>query len=218
MKKSVIFAALFCMLSSVSLFAQKAGDMYISGSIGMSGNNTKSVINNTSTKVPGGFQMNITPQFGIFVIENLEVHLGLGYQFSKTPSDIKTEESTNTSMFTITPGINYYFPIVDGKFYYTPGLDLSVGFGGSNYKTETTTNKLSNNTSFGLSLALVSFEFRPVEYFGISFHAGDLTYALNQEKLPQSGNSSVNIDAKYITNNVDFGLNLNATIGFRYYF
>ena len=94
MKKSVIFAALFCMLSSVSLFAQKAGDMYISGSIGMSGNNTKSVINNTSTKVPGGFQMSITPQFGIFVIENLEVHLGLGYQFSKTPSDIKTEEST----------------------------------------------------------------------------------------------------------------------------
>ena len=218
MKRIAIVCTLLCFLGVTALSAQNQGDMYISGSIGMNGSSSKLTAGNTTVKSPGGFQMSITPQFGIFVIENLEVHLGLGYQFSKTPSDIKTEESTNTSMFTITPGINYYLPIVDGKFYYTPGLDLSVGFGGSNYKTETTTNKLSNNTSFGLSLALVSFEFRPVEYFGISFRAGDLTYALNQEKLPQSGNSSVNIDAKYITNNVDFGLNLNATIGFRYYF
>lgn len=220
MKKSIILAVLTCMISSVSLFAQNAGDMYISGSIGMSGSNTKAVINNISTKTPGGFQMSITPQFGIFVIENLEVHLGLGYQFSKTPSDVSINESTNTGLFVIAPGINYYLPIVDGKFYYTPGLDIGVGFGSSNYKTETTTNRLANNTTFALSLALVSFEFRPVEHFGISFRAGDLTYGLEQMKQPQSGSSGsgLNLDTKYITNNIDFGLNLNATIGFRYYF
>ena len=125
--------------------------------------------------------------------------------------------STNINLFTITPGINYYVPIVEYKFYYTPGLDLSVGFGGTNYKTATSKEKLLSNTTFGISLALLSFEYRPLKHFGISFRAGDFTYGLNSMKSPQSddGNGTT---AKYNTNNVSFGLNLNATIGFRCYF
>ena len=136
MKKSLIFAAVICLLSTTVLKAQDPGNMYISGSISMAGNSTTAVYGTESSKEPGGFTMSLTPQFGIFVIENLEVHLGLGYSFTRDPEvDINSSgdqviNSTNINLFTITPGINYYVPIVEYKFYYTPGLDLSVGFGG----------------------------------------------------------------------------------------
>lgn len=189
----------------------------------MAGNSTTAVYGTESSKEPGGFTMSLTPQFGIFVIENLEVHLGLGYSFTRDPEvDINSSgdqviNSTNINLFTIIPGINYYVPIVEYKFYYTPGIDLSVGFGGTNYKTATSKEKLLSNTTFGISLALLSFEYRPLKHFGISFRAGDFTYGLNSMKSPQSddGNGTT---AKYNTNNVSFGLNLNATIGFRCYF
>lgn len=223
MKKSLIFAAVICLLSTTVLKAQDPGNMYISGSISMAGNSTTAVYGTESSKEPGGFTMSLTPQFGIFVIENLEVHLGLGYSFTRDPEvDINSSgdqviNSTNINLFTITPGINYYVPIVEYKFYYTPGLDLSVGFGGTNYKTATSKEKLLSNTTFGISLALLSFEYRPLKHFGVSFRAGDFTYGLNSMKSPQSddGNGTT---AKYNTNNVSFGLNLNATIGFRCYF
>ena len=59
--------------------------------------------------------MSITPQFGYFIIDNLELHLGLGYSFTKEPDDDKS--STNTSLFVINPGVNYYLPIVENKFF-----------------------------------------------------------------------------------------------------
>ena len=117
-------------------------------------------------------------------------------------------------MFFIQPGANYYLNVFDNRFFYTPGLDLGIGFGGRNYKTDNTKVKEANITQFSISLQLLSFEFRPVENFGISFRAGDLTYRFNQLKY-----TDVSLgEFKTNVNSFDFGFNFNAAIGFRYYF
>lgn len=208
MKKITIVFALVCLLGSTSAYAQYQGDMYISGSIGMSGSSSKQITGNTTVKSPGGFQMSISPQFGYFVIDNLEIHLGLSYNFSK--SVVNNTAFINTSTFALIPGVNYYLSIVDDRFYYTPGLNLGIGFGGVNGKEGAVKQKLGNVTTFSLSFSLLSFEYRPVDRFGISFRAGDMTYSFMQMKY--TDNSRVN------TNGFDLGLNLNASIGFRYYF
>ena len=133
--------------------------------------------------------MSITPQFGYFIIDNLELHLGLGYSFTKEPDDDKSST------------------------FYTPGLDLGIGFGAQNYIDDTSKEKLYGVTNFYVSLSLLSFEYRPVQNFGISFRAGDLTYSLMSYKQT-SGNETV----KMAVNNFNFGINLGASIGFRYYF
>ena len=135
MKKMLIVGLLSILSGLVCLSAQEKGDMYLSGSLGRSGGNSPSLSGGSTVKSPGGFSVSITPQFGYFVMDNLEIHLGLGYSFQKDPS-FGEESSTNISSFSIVPGINYYVGIVDGKFYYTPGRDLSVGSGGAKNKSE----------------------------------------------------------------------------------
>lgn len=208
MKKISIILALVCVMGSTAAYAQYQGNMYISGSIGMSGNSSRHISGNTTVKSPGGFQMSITPQFGYFVMDNLEVHLGLSYGFTKSVMDDNT--FVNTSIFSIIPGVNYYLGIVEGKFYYTPGLDLAIGFGGVSGKSGTVKQKLGGVTDFAISLSLLSFEYRPLDHFGISFRAGDMTYNFMQMKY--TDNSKTN------TSSFDLGLNLSASIGFRYYF
>ena len=200
-----------CIIGSTVMSAQNKGDMYISGSISMSGSSSKVALNSTSVKEPGGFMMSIAPQFGYFIIDNLELHLGLGYSFQKEPDDDKS--STNTSLFVINPGVNYYLPIVENKFFYTPGLDLGIGFGAQNYIDDTSKEKLYGVTNFYVSLSLLSFEYRPVQNFGISFRAGDLTYSLMQYKQTVGDETM-----KVSNNNFNFGLNLSTSLGFRYYF
>ena len=211
MKKIVLLSAVLCMLSVTSVYAQKQGNMYISGSINMSGSNTATITGNFSQKQPGGFQLGITPQFGIFIIDNLDVHLGLSYEFIKQPATSGTY-STNTSLFSIMPGVTYYLQIAGSNFYYTPGLDLAVGFGGVNSKSESTKTKVANVTAFSISLSLLAFEFQPVDKIGIIFQAGDLTYALDHLKDTGASGSVVN------TNTFNFGINLSTTLGFKYYF
>ena len=195
MKRIAIVCALMCIIGSTVMSAQNKGDMYISGSISMSGSSSKVALNSTSVKEPGGFMMSIAPQFGYFIIDNLELHLGLGYSFTKEPDDDKS--STNT----------------ENKFFYTPGLDLGIGFGAQNYIDDTSKEKLFGVTNFYISLSLLSFEYRPVHNFGISFRAGDLTYSLMQYKQTVGDETM-----KVSNNNFNFGLNLSTSLGFRYYF
>lgn len=136
MKRIAIVCALMCIIGSTVMSAQNKGDMYISGSIGMSGSNSTEIAGNISAKQPGGFSLNIAPQFGYFIIDNLEIHLGLAYDYTKVP--FGSTERTNTNMFFIQPGANYYLNVFDNRFFYTPGLDLGIGFGGRNYKTDNT--------------------------------------------------------------------------------
>ena len=72
-------------------------------------------------------------------------------------------------------------------------------------------------TAFGFGLSLLSFEIKPTEHFAISLSAGDFTYALVHAKDKEEV-AGAEFSSHVTANNVDFGLNLGAKIGFKYYF
>lgn len=69
----------------------------------------------------------------------------------------------------------------------------------------------------GFSISALAFEIKPTEHFAISLSAGEFSYGLVMvsEKVT-SGNESVK--SRATVNMVELGLNLGATIGFKYYF
>lgn len=221
--KKLLFLIVAAVLPVV-MSAQNKGDMYISGSLGIDGGNKSSSVSlggtKTTTKAPAAFSFQIEPSFGYFVIDRLEVNLALGYDLAKsTPNQYSTANDNLfdfTNLFTIAPGVSYYIPICD-KFWYVPGVALSVGFG--NYKTQVAVNATEkrNLTTFGIGVSLLSFEFRPCEHLGIRFSAGDLSYKLSHTKYDASQNGNT---ATYTvnSNSVGLGINLGTTIGFKYYF
>ena len=113
-----------------------------------------------------------------------------------------------TNLFTITPAFHYYVAITE-KFYYTPGVSLTLGAG--SYKTQDWESKESfdkNYTSgkwddddwdyyydnrkkecdkdlnitafrFSLNLHLLAFELRPAEHYAITLSAGEFGYIHN---------------------------------------
>ena len=218
-KLIVLIAASFIGLCAS---AQNKGDMYISGSLSINGGNSSSKVdfnnNTTKTKEPGDFTFSIAPQFGYFVIDNLEVNIGLEYSLSK--KYLETENDTNlwanTNLFAITPGVKYYVKICD-KFYYTPGAKLSFGFGSTKTQVSPDTTVKTPIFAFGLNLSALAFEFQPCEHLGIMFEAGSLDYTFAKVTKKDTVDNTT-IKTTGITNNVNFGLNLGASIGFKYYF
>ena len=216
----LIFAALLPLMVS----AQQKGDMSISGNIGLNGGGTSYSSASGGTKVtvkePSAFSFQIAPEFGIFVIDRLEVNIGLGYSLTRSEPNKHSTDSENyydyTNLFIISPGVSYYVPVCD-KLYYTPGLSLGVGFG--NEKSQLDSDLIEKNplTSFGISLSFLEFEFRPCSHLGISLSAGELNYTYLHSTYKELDNDET---VKYSANSssVSFGLNLRATVGFKYYF
>ena len=233
MKKSVFGFVLLAALGMVNpLKAQQQGDMVITGSLGMGGNSThyrtKFVSPDETIKdkeiVPGTFRFSIMPEFGYYVLDRLEVSLALGYDLERSDA-VDQWQGKNcydfTHLFTINPGISYHLPICE-KFYYAPAFYLSVGFGSVNSQSAGRNGievAKEGFTSFGFGLALLSFEIEPTEHFAISLSAGDFTYALVHAKEVEESELYDSKASSHVTvNNVDFGLNLGAKIGFKYYF
>lgn len=207
------------------LSAQQKGDMYISGSIGINGGNTSTsnVKNGTSTvrKTPSELSFSIAPEFGIFVIDRLQVNISLGYSMVRSVPNGHSTETDNfydfSNMFVISPGVRYYLPVCD-KLYYTPGLSLGVGFGNEKSQISSDTLEKKPRSTFNIALSVLEFEFRPSDCLGISLSAGSLDYTLAHTKSSKEDGQGETV--KYVTNknSVSFGLNLGAKIGFKYYF
>lgn len=206
-------------LTAATMSAQQKGDMYISGSVMLSGGNTKQEVTVSSTTnttdIPLTFNLGIVPSFGYFVADNFEVNLALGYNlikdYHRTDAD-NNKLYNNDNLFTIRPGVNYYLKLAD-KLWYVPGLSLGIGFGSYVSDIDVNTTEKTPYTNFGLSLSLLTFEFRPADFLGVTFNAGDFSYNLTSTKESESGTTRVET-----TNNVDLGLNLGASIGLKYYF
>lgn len=220
--KKTAFILICSLITGSALFAQSKGDMYISGSLGVNGGNHKTVISsgNTSTTIdtPNTVYFNIAPKFGYFIIDNLEVNLSLEYDLTKTYNDEINGKKLwdRDNMFYITPGVNYYFKLGD-KFFYAPGFHLSIGFG-NNVIQETPETKTSNGQfGFKMGFDLLNFEFKPTDNIGITLNAGGLYY-----NMTSSSSSETTLDVtttyKRTNNSIDFGLNLETSIGFKYYF
>ncbi len=204
--------------------AQQKGDMYISGSLSLSGGSTSASASvqgtRTTVREPSAFSFQIIPEYGIFVMDRLQVNIGVGYSLTRSEPNKHSTDSENyydyTNLFVISPGVSYYVPVCD-KLYYTPGLSLGVGFG--NEKSQLKSDLIEKNplTSFGISLSFLEFEFRPCSHLGISLSAGELNYTYLHSTYKEVDNGET---VKYSSNSnsVSFGLNLGAKIGFKYYF
>lgn len=101
MKKITFFAVL--LFAASSLFAQTAGDMFVSGSFNISGGTSgKSYQSYYDDELSGGykgltdtdpikdFNFSITPEFGYFVADNCLLKIGLGYDLGRSLDDYDT--------------------------------------------------------------------------------------------------------------------------------
>lgn len=226
MKKALLSLAVLAM-STAALPAQEKGDFTVGGFIGVSGGTSATTTsyqnNSNTTKTPEITSLGFAPQFSYFVIDNLELSAGLEYDMSKEFYDVDNGKNyfrtTNIAMFTI--GANYYIPIVKDLLFYTPGVQF--GFGGGSFieparNTDPNSNAAYSGTettslpfAFGFSADLGKFEFKPVEFIGISFNLLDFTVLYNTVKtpVPDYSMSMTNFTAGF-----DYGM----SVGVKYYF
>lgn len=222
MKKTLLTLALAGI--SLALSAQQKGDMYVEGNLGINGGSTTASAKTGSETIkatdPSALDFQIAAQYGYFVMDRLEVNLALGYSLSRsTPNRHSTTDQNFydfDNLFTIAPGVNYYFPLGE-KIWYNPGVYVSVGFGNHKSQIDNTTSEKQGLTQFGLGLSLISFELRPCDHLGISLKAGDLTYTMLNTKVTETI-AGTTVTTSETNNSVRLGLNLGASIGFRYYF
>lgn len=226
MKKALLSLAVLAM-STAALPAQEKGDFTVGGFIGVSGGTSATTTsyqnNSNTTKTPEITSLGFAPQFSYFVIDNLELSAGLEYDMSKefygADNGKNYFRTTNIAMFTI--GANYYIPIVKDLLFYTPGIQF--GFGGGSFieparNTDPNSNAAYSGTettslpfAFGFSADLGKFEFKPVEFIGISFNLLDFTVLYNTVKtpVPDYSMSMTNFTAGF-----DYGM----SVGVKYYF
>ena len=88
--------------------AQKKGDMYTGGKLGLSF---------YSFDGEGLTSFAIAPEFGYFVTKNLKIGASLEYGVG-----------LGTHVFTVNPNVAYYVPITD-KLSYTPQANIHAGLG-----------------------------------------------------------------------------------------
>lgn len=221
--KKLMFSAALMAASVLSLSAQEKGDFTVGGMIGVQGGSntlTMSYQNQSQNeKTPGTTSLGFSPQFSYFVIDNLELSAGLEYnmnkEFSETYNDKNYFNTTHIAMFTI--GANYYIPVIKDKLFYTPGVQF--GFGGGSYKSpdiDYTTDNVATTTTkvpftFGFSADLGKFEFKPVDYLGISLNLLDFTVLYN---TIETGVDEI----KASTTSFTAGFNYGMSVGVKYYF
>lgn len=217
MKKILFIIALAA--ASFTVSAQNKGDMSVGGILGVSGggaNVTTSFSGNSTTvKSPGTTSLEFSPEFNYFVIDRLELSAGLNYtmtreQISTTSDGANLFQTTNVAMFAI--GANYFIPLFGSNFYYTPGLRL--GFGGGSVASQTSLNSKSTMKIpfvFSTDLEFATFEFKPVDFLGISFTLLDVSIACYNM---DTGSDNV----KMSSTSYRAGLNYGTSIGVKYYF
>lgn len=198
--KKLFFCALAAIVSLQVASAQKRGEMYVGGSLGVTTASASidgiSVSATTASASIAGISASATtfgfaPEFGYFVADRLRLSGSIAYNL--------TSSGDTSHALTIGPSVAYYVRLCD-RFYYTP--EAGIGFAyASAYG--------ANGYGFATGLKFGAFEFRPASHCGISFSLLSLQYTYLS---CSSGGYSAS------GNNVQFDFGVSPTIGFKYYF
>lgn len=212
MKKFLISAALVAAVS-LSMSAQEKGDWTVGGVIGVSGGTntfSQSVSgDNHSEKSTNPTSFEFSPRASYFIIDNLELSAGLDYTLGVEHFSSKSSLSTNIAMFSI--GANYYIPIIKDKLYYTPGIQF--GFGGGSSIENDGGDKFPTKIPFalGFSADLGKFEFKVLDYLGISMNVFALDVLYNTIDTEMN-------EVKANMTTFAAGFNYGMSVGVKYYF
>lgn len=211
--KKILFAALAMLISATAVFAQKKGEMYVSGTIGMNvGVNTLSYHSNSATTTyrnPYNHTFELSPSYGYFVADNVEINANFRYGVNSV-NHYEDETSvrdgrSGTHKLTFGFGTNYYVRITK-NFFYTPGIGVGLGFADI-FETEGSVKSDVYCFVFGLGLDLGKFDVRVNRNFGITFNMLRMDYELMSRKV---GNED-----RVNSNNLAF---TTGVIGLKYYF
>ena len=170
MKKILLLS--IAMLISVASFAQKKGDMYVSGyfATDLGGYSVES-----HDWLPFESVFDVGAEYGYFVADNLRIGLEASFPFSTSLENDMDGESYryNSVGLDICPNIAYYVKMAE-NCYYTP----EFGLGYILYNSKTTGSELyastSHSSTWGAYLNILSFEFKVNEKFSIGVSGGGI--------------------------------------------
>lgn len=170
MKKILLLS--IAMLISVASFAQKKGDMYVSGyfATDLGGYSVES-----HDWLPFESVFDVGAEYGYFVADNLRIGLEASFPFSTALEQDMDGESYryNSVEFDVFPNIAYYVKMAE-NCYYTP----EFGLGYILYNSKTTGSELyastSHSSTWGAYLNILSFEFKVNEKFSIGVSGGGI--------------------------------------------
>ena len=210
--KKILFLTT-AMLISVASFAQKKGDMYVSGfftaDLGAYASSS-STYGSSSEWYTFDSSFEIGAEYGYFVADNLRLSLGVSFPIQSSPVDEMDGESYKyiTTTFDIYPSVAYYVKMGE-KCNYTPTLGLM--YQRDKMKTKGTELYASSSraSSWGAYLDILAFEFKVSEKFSIGVIAGSLG--------AYSSNYVYTEDEKYKMNQFLFDFS-HGSVDFKFYF
>ena len=181
MKKIILIVA--ALGYSVISVAQNKGDKFLGLYFSLEGGKQKTELESgnmsTEEKKDLDTEFGIGAEFSYFVNDNFKVSLALSYGYESSPT-VQTGDSwknTKVGTFEITPSLSYYFQLAD-KFYYTPELGVSFGFGNISYPVSYAPGTSLSYDCKGFSIYghLAAFEYKVTQRFSIGLAYGTLSY------------------------------------------
>ncbi len=225
----------FIFTSSV-LFAQKAGDFVLGGSLSYSNSQSKMFVNTVETiQVESGTNskssnFSILPSFHWFVSDNFVLGTSIGYNSSKTFAGYgengytTTEKYIKSNAFVFEPSAYYYIKICN-KLYYTPQLSIAFSSGKNHLHTydpylSNSDEEIGKLSGFGIGLHLAKFEYRATDKIGVGVGLGLGHIAYVHQKVTDSRQHNA---VDYKTSLFDSAINTenllgDITLSFKWYF
>ena len=213
MKKILSF--LVAMLIGVASFAQKKGDMFISGTISADlGSQTTSLSDggySASVSQPLSSSFSFGVEYGYFVADNLRLAMAMSVPFSYSPVEEVEGKwlKDKASSFAINPNVAYYVRLAD-RFYYTPEVGVSVNFGSLKEQLSKSETYTTPFWGWNVYANLLALELRASDKIAIGAIFGAISYS-------STIYTNVDTDYKASINQFVFDLN-NSSIYYRFFF
>jgi hypothetical protein len=221
MKKIILMIA--ALTAGLTMAAQQKGEMSVTGTLLLSGGSTKvemSASGSTKTsKSTNPFAFNLGAGFGYFIMDNVEVSLGLYYGLDREKNGHSTQDTNfydSESSFTIKPEVAYYIPLGSDTFFWKPAFEM--GFKSSSSKSQMNKSDITKEKlpfSFTMGLDILAFEFKPWKHLAFDFSFGGFYYNTITAK-----ESTEVASIKTRVNSVSFGFDnvFSPTLGVKYIF
>lgn len=209
--------------AGVILSAQNKGEMSLTGTLLLSGSNSVVATNvdgqTTTLKNAGPASFDVGAGFGYFVTNNIELGIGLYYGVERQKNSFSTSDNffyDSSSSFTVRPEVSYHAPLVLGKFFWVPALEMGLGFQSTKSQIDKeTTTTVSDPFLFTVGLDILAFELRPWKHLAFDFSIGGVYYRTSTAKT-----STDVASIKTITHDVTFGFSnsFSPRLGIKYIF